>query len=438
LYQLQITAENEAGKSDVVAGKITLFRNDYVGSDRGEQFSGTQRDETFDAGSGDDVIDAGAGNDVLMGGKGNDLLIGGSGDDMYLYTLGDGNDTIEDHEGDDRLVLHDILKEKVYFTLSANDLILHIGEDNSTIVIKNWKENSAKIEKIIFDDDPEISLEDFDLPMVDPDAGIVDLSKLGNSSAVQVTEGRIVPLGDGYNSVDHWIFDFDGGNLEIDLLSELANNGQSYIDIDRDGVQSGVDVYIYLYQRDVNGNWQTIAGNDDSSSGQEDGSSHRYDSYLNVDLAEGEYMLAVSNYSLSASTALEDRNSAGSYPNGGPYQITFNSVLEFSEFPQNANNNLYGSDHYNFYVLSNDLDGYNMDGLYIENPIMVDENGTVNDNLGRIGTDSRYLSYYPEDNFMQNNGTVEVNVVYDVVNQNGSAVRSLLRLKSDFFTLYPY
>ena len=188
---------------------------------------------------------------------------------------------------------------------------MHIGEDNSTIEIVNWKNDDQKIEEIVFDDGEKFTLVDFDLPIVKPDAGIVDLSKLGNSNALQVVEGRIVPVASGYDSIDHWIFNYEGGNLEIDLLSELANNGQTYIDIDRDGKQTGVDVYIYLYERDQDGNWRNIAGNDDSSSGRADGSSHNYDSYLNVNLAEGEYMLAVSNYILSASTALGDRNTAG-------------------------------------------------------------------------------------------------------------------------------
>jgi hypothetical protein len=428
-YGLEVNATNDAGTSDPVTVNITVLRYFYTGNSSDDRFTGSSRDEKFDTKEGDDFVDAGAGDDTITGGIGNDILNGGYGDDIYIYSLGDGNDTIEDREGNDRLLLHKIERESLSFGLTENDLVIHIGEDNSTIVIQNWKNDSYKIENIIFDDDTEISLEDFNLPLVKPDAGIVDLSKLGNINAQQVVEGRIIPIASGYNSVDHWIFNYSGGILEIDLLSELASNGQTYIDIDRDGEQTGVDVYIYLFNRDQNGNWEYVAENDDSSSGGLDGSSHRYDSYLNINLQEGEYMLAVSNYNLSSSTALGDRNSAQSYPNGGPYQISFNAILEFSQFPENANNDLYGRDHYNFYVLRNDMDPYNIDGLGIIADLrVVDENGTSSDMLGTVQTEGRYISYYPETYFEDLDRSVEVNVFYDVVNQNGISARSILTL----------
>ena len=428
-YGLEVNATNDAGTSDFVTVNITVLRYFYTGDSSDNQFTGSSRSEKFDTKEGDDLVDAGAGDDIITGGRENDILNGGYGDDTYIYDLGDGNDTIEDREGNDRLILHNIEKEGLSFGLTENDLVIHIGEDNSTIVIQNWKNDSYKIENIVFDGDTEISLEDFNLPLVKPDAGIADISKLGNINAQQVVEGRIVPIASGYNSVDHWIFNYSGGTLEIDLLSELASNGQTYIDIDRDGEQTGVDVYIYLFIRDLNANWQYVAGNDDSNSGRLDGSSHRYDSYLNINLQEGEYMLAVSNYNLSSSVALGDRNSAQHYLAGGPYQISFNEILEFSQFPENANNNLYGIDHYNFYVLRNDMDPYNIDGLRIAELSIVDENGTNSDMLGIVQTEGRYISYYPETYFEDLDRSVEVNILYDVINQNGISAKSILTLQ---------
>ena len=43
-----------------------------------------------------DTLVGGAGHDVLEGGTGNDTLIGGTGQDTYLFSLGDGQDTITD------------------------------------------------------------------------------------------------------------------------------------------------------------------------------------------------------------------------------------------------------------------------------------------------------------------------------------------------------
>ncbi|MFZ5963135.1 Hint domain-containing protein [Thalassococcus sp. BH17M4-6] len=48
------------------------------------------------AGAGDDTITGGSGNDTITGGAGSDSLTGGSGDDVFVYTPGDGADTITD------------------------------------------------------------------------------------------------------------------------------------------------------------------------------------------------------------------------------------------------------------------------------------------------------------------------------------------------------
>ncbi len=47
--------------------------------------------------SGNDKLFGGASDDILTGGSGNDELYGGGGDDTYVYSRGDGQDTIEDH-----------------------------------------------------------------------------------------------------------------------------------------------------------------------------------------------------------------------------------------------------------------------------------------------------------------------------------------------------
>lgn len=55
---------------------------------------------------GNDAIVGGPGPDTIAGGLGNDTLSGGAGADTFLYTVGDGSDTITDFErGVDRLVI---------------------------------------------------------------------------------------------------------------------------------------------------------------------------------------------------------------------------------------------------------------------------------------------------------------------------------------------
>ncbi|HXO72462.1 MAG TPA: cadherin domain-containing protein, partial [Bradyrhizobium sp.] len=66
---------------------------------------GGAADDTFHGGVGWDFIDGGAGsdhlygqdgNDILRGGRGNDFLFGGLGNDTYVFTRGDGADTVLD------------------------------------------------------------------------------------------------------------------------------------------------------------------------------------------------------------------------------------------------------------------------------------------------------------------------------------------------------
>ncbi len=45
---------------------------------------------------GNDTLNGAGGNDMLNGGLGEDILTGGSGDDTFVFTYGDGNDTITD------------------------------------------------------------------------------------------------------------------------------------------------------------------------------------------------------------------------------------------------------------------------------------------------------------------------------------------------------
>ena len=268
-------------------------------------------------------------------------------------------------------------------------------------------------------------------PEAAPSFDIVDLSKLRNTNAAQVVQSKIVNYGDGYNSVDHWVFDFEGGNLKIDLLSELASNGHTYVDIDQNGVQTGIDTYIYLYEKDDNGQWRQIVSNDDSSSGRSDGSSHSYDSYVDVQLAPGEYMLAVGTYRLYGNEALEGRHRINSSTGTaeGPYQITFSKELVFKEVPENAVDLGYAVDHYTFDLseTANDPEG---GALTFSEPRVVDADGNPVENAGRFVIDGSLLRYYPSEEYasLQEGESRELNVIYTVTDGSGAGTESMMTL----------
>lgn len=101
-----------------------------------DQISGGAGDDWLDGGPGNDTIWGGAGNDTLIGGLGDDWLEGGAGDDTYIWRRGDGNDTIEDYQGNNVLKLLDCTKDDISVSQSGNHLLIRIGGE--TITINHW------------------------------------------------------------------------------------------------------------------------------------------------------------------------------------------------------------------------------------------------------------------------------------------------------------
>ena len=72
--------------------------------------------------SGDDRLNGGDGDDVLFGGQGTDYLVGGKGADTYVFSLGEGKDTIVDNVGE-----HNALQFGQ--NISVNDLHIDVATD---------------------------------------------------------------------------------------------------------------------------------------------------------------------------------------------------------------------------------------------------------------------------------------------------------------------
>jgi len=95
----------------------------------------------------------------ISGGPGNDVIYGGIGNDTYRFWLGDGQDTITDHDATaanlDVLSLEDALPEDVSLVASGDDLIVNVGGDGDSITVKNWRlagDASYRVEQIAFAD----------------------------------------------------------------------------------------------------------------------------------------------------------------------------------------------------------------------------------------------------------------------------------------------
>ena len=100
----------------------------YDGDDRlnggmgNDSVHGGNGNDTLWGESGDDRLSGGDGDDVLFGGQGTDYLVGGKGADTYVFSLGEGKDTIVDNVSE-----HNALQFGQ--NSSVNDLHIDVATD---------------------------------------------------------------------------------------------------------------------------------------------------------------------------------------------------------------------------------------------------------------------------------------------------------------------
>lgn len=118
-----------------------------IGSRGSDQISGAGADEILIGFLGNDRIDGRGGADVIWGGKGTDTLTGGEGVDTFLFTKGDGRDTITDFGGSDAIKIYGYTGYKALvqesaglrIVLSASDSILLRGATVDAITAYNLR-----------------------------------------------------------------------------------------------------------------------------------------------------------------------------------------------------------------------------------------------------------------------------------------------------------
>lgn len=145
--------------------------NDRItGGDGNDSLYGEAGNDTLNGGNGNDLLDGGegvdqlngdAGNDTLIGGKGNDILNGGVGADTYVFSLGDGQDTINTGDsGIDTIQFKGVSIDQITnITRSANNLIIEYGNGDRITITNHF--TTAAIGYIGFDNQQPITLQDF-------------------------------------------------------------------------------------------------------------------------------------------------------------------------------------------------------------------------------------------------------------------------------------
>ncbi len=293
-----------------------------------------------------------------------------------------------------------------------------------TVEVTDIRGNSAIDQNVIVVGKPEKYI-----LFTQPDFAKISLSALENYKAVKTVKSNLVKYNKTTNSIDHWVFDFEGGEFEISILSETSNLG-SFIDINRDSKQLELDTYIYLHKKDSDGNWQFIDENDDFSlanSNNLDGSTHYYDSYIKRELVQGEYMISVGTYPFYKTEALLDKKQSTSIYETieGPYQISFNKNINFNQTPTNMINDQQNINFFTFDVIKNDkiINSLSNNTLYI-----ID--ATTKDSFADVRVKENKILFYPNNDFdnLQKGEIKKIDIDYTVKDNFGAKQKNILTI----------
>lgn len=130
-------------------------------------------------------------------------------DNWHIWSVGDGNDSIYENNGQDKLILHDVIADDVRFEVDSTSLHVHIGNEKITLV------NHLYMDYYPTSTDDSRQLEELALQ----DGTVIDLV---NNNIFKGTDG--VDSVKGLRSQDSNLYGLDGN----DVLNAYDNN--DYLD----------------------------------------------------------------------------------------------------------------------------------------------------------------------------------------------------------------
>ncbi|WP_408633802.1 calcium-binding protein [Neisseria chenwenguii] len=205
--------------------------NFISGGDGSDSLAGAGGNDTINGDAGHDSLESGAGDDHLNGGSGNDNLLGEDGNDTLLGE--DGNDRLSGGNGNDTL-FGGTGTDNLAGGTGDDTYVFSRGEGHDTIT-----DDAAGNNAIQFGSG--ITVEDLNVQAATDAAGNIDWTITVNGN-----EGDIITVDNQFangNTTDGVIdtFRFDSGSLALqqlmDTLSETGNiNSLSSVNADTDSV----------------------------------------------------------------------------------------------------------------------------------------------------------------------------------------------------------
>lgn len=124
--------------SVILDGNVATFSFADGTSQTRDAFIGS-KEVIWQGTDGADTLTASSSNDTLKGGKGNDTLKGEGGNDTYVLYKGDGQDTVLDTSGANKLLFADSTVDDVDFKIVNGNLVISYGNTGrDTVTVNNY------------------------------------------------------------------------------------------------------------------------------------------------------------------------------------------------------------------------------------------------------------------------------------------------------------
>jgi len=310
-----------------------MVQDDIFGGDGNDTITnilgGTVTD-TIDGERGDDIITSNADNDIIVnsgtvrfsleGGSGNDTItntgivnfeiVGGTGDDIITNSgtvqhdiiAGDGNDTVINSGTYNEAINGGAGIDTLQFTNTATGVDITLAEAED-VIQQNRGDSVADFEIVIgtnFDDTITGSTAS---ETISGGSGNDVLRAELASPSFQVI-GELEQTGDDSTVVNTNFTVIENGLVTLDILS-------TNMDPDGNGAVGGIDTQMYLFESDgAGGLGALVASNDDATRLTPDGSTSTRDSFLELNLDQGDYTVVVGHFSLTEAEARAGINSS--------------------------------------------------------------------------------------------------------------------------------
>ncbi|NNH67135.1 calcium-binding protein [Rhizobium laguerreae] len=258
--RLDLYGGDQASYSAAFDAAFAAFGDQRLVSISCDIASGTR--QIVQGGVGDDVLSAQAGFEaVFIGGGGNDAITGGSGNDTYVYSRGNGNDTIIEAANagsSDQLLLTDINPAAVSLVRNGIDVTIVIAEsapgagDGGSVLLKDTLDDYASrgVDQVTFADGTVWSRSDIRIRLLDQAATTGNDTIVGFNTADTLIGRQGNDALNGGEGNDTFHYSRGDGH---DTIIEAANAGSAdqllLTDINPAAVslvRNGIDVTIVI------------------------------------------------------------------------------------------------------------------------------------------------------------------------------------------------